>query len=172
MLRLIFFAIFSINALLSGQALAQNRVSPEFWYKLHQADRIFLFPVSWEIMQSGLNSLDVALEAENFTEYWALAWHGDDSLSLINERARIRVIRVHSFGEEGESPFHYLVLNEAEFTRFLGLDSSLAGRDDKVIWMQLPDPEALEQSFVLKASSKYFVTVHLSIDFDGSGHLF
>ena len=59
--------------------------------------RFFRFPVTWELMRSGFNALDVALEAENYTEFWAILYLNNDEIDLLTPRGRARVIGLLPF---------------------------------------------------------------------------
>lgn len=139
--------------------------SPEAPTIARPGSRFFRFPVSWELMRSGFNALDVALEAENYTEYWAILYINPDEIDLMTPRGRARVIGIAS---DPETPAGYpdiLIVNEADFGRLLGLEPDPTGSVEKVVLIELPIHDSNEQSFTLKASPKYFVTVQLTMSF-------
>lgn len=123
------------------------------------------FPVSWELMRSGFNALDVALETESYAEYWALLTLSDNEIELLTPRGRTRVIGIQSEPSEDAVYPDILVVNEAEFARLLGLEPDPLGSLDKWLFIDLPARDIGEQNFTLKASPKYFVSVQLTINY-------
>ncbi len=109
--------------------------------------------------------MDVALEAETYTEYWAILYVGPDEIELLTPRGRAQVIGLHH-GDEAEGTYpNLLIINESEFTRLLGMDPDPNGILDKWVFVDLPTRETNEQNFTLKASPKYFISVQLTINY-------
>ena len=127
---------------------------------------IFLrFPVTWEMQRSGFNTLDVALESESYAEYWAILYLSPDEIELMTPRGRTSVVGIRS---QTETPANYpdiLVVSEAEFSRLLGLEVIPLGSSEKLIMLELPLRENIEQSLALKGNLKYFVSIQLSMSF-------
>jgi hypothetical protein len=138
--------------------------SPEEPNTTRPGHRFFRFPVNWELMRSGFNSLDVALEAENYAEYWAILYSSPDEIDLLTPKGRARVFGIASDPQTAAGYPDLLVVNEGDFARLLGLepDPSLG---EQVIFIELPMQESNEQSIMLKASPKYFVSVQLTMSF-------
>lgn len=124
----------------------------------------FRFPVAWELLRSGFNALDVALEAENYAEYWALLYLGPDEIELFTPRGHTRVIGIQSQSQNNSGYPDLLILNEGEFSRLLGLTPDPTGLE-KTIFIELPMRDSNEQNFTLNASPKYFVSIQLTINF-------
>lgn len=150
---------------LAGAVNAASLASPEEPNVARPGHRYFRFPVTWELMRSGFNALDVALEAENYAEYWAILYVSADEIELMTPRGRARVIGIAS---DPKTPAAYpdtLIVNEGDFARLLGLEPDPSGPVEKVVFIELPMQDSNEQSFTLKASPKYFVTVRLAMSF-------
>jgi len=145
---------------LHGAALA----SPEEPNITRPGHRFFRFPVTWELMRSGFNALDVALEAENYAEYWAILYSSPDEIDLLTPRGRARVFGIASLPQTAAGYPDLLVVNEGDFARLLGLEPDPSSAE-QVIFIELPTQDSNEQSFMLKASPKYFVSVQLTMSF-------
>jgi hypothetical protein len=163
-----FLARFVTLLLLAPLALplqAATLARPEEPISTRQGYRYFRFPVTWELMRSGFNALDVALEAENYAEYWAILYLSPDEIELLTPRGRARVVGLAS---DPKTPAGYpdtLIVNEGDLARLLGLEPDPADSVEQVIFVSLPMQDSSEQSFTLKASSKYFVNVQLAMSF-------
>lgn len=129
------------------------------------ASRFFRFPVTWELMRSGFNALDVALEAENYSEYWALLYLNPDEIELLTPRGRARVVGIRSNAMTPDGYPDLLIVSETDFGRLLGLEPDPTADLDKFIAIELPTLDSNEQNFSLKASPKYFVSVQLTMSF-------
>lgn len=125
----------------------------------------FRFPVSWEMLRSGFNTLDVALESENYAEYWAILYLSPDEIELISPHGRTHVVGIHSELENTSGYPDTLVISEAEFGRLLGLETDPSNNLEKLIFLDLPISESKEQSIVLKANLKYFVSIQFTMNF-------
>lgn len=124
----------------------------------------FRFAVNWELMRSGFNTLNVALEAEAFQETWTLEQDKFDQAYLSSPRARVPVIGIQTQGQ-GPAPFDTLVLSEAALAQLLGLQNQALIESEKWIFVELPVRDALPQTFVLTASPRYFISVTLNLSF-------
>jgi hypothetical protein len=127
--------------------------------------RYFRFPVTWELMRSGFNALDVALESENYAEYWAILYISPDEIDLLTPRGRVRVVGVSSGPSTPSGYPDVLVVNAGDFARLLGLEPDPSASAEQAIFLSLPMQDHSEQNFTLKASSKYFVNVQLTMSF-------
>lgn len=127
--------------------------------------RFFRFPVTWELMRSGFNALDVALEAESYAEYWAILYLSPDEIDLLTPRGRARVVGIASSPETAAGYPDTLLVNENDLARLLGLETDPSDSVEQLVFISLPMQESSEQSFTLKASSKYFVNVQLALSF-------
>jgi hypothetical protein len=159
------FLAFLLLAPLAVPLHAAVLARPEEPTSTRQGHRYFRFPVTWELMRSGFNALDVALEAESYAEYWGLLYLSPDELELLTPRGRAPVVGIAS---DPKTPAGYpdtLIINEGDLARLLGLEPDPAGSVEQVIFIALPMQDSNEQSFTLKASSKYFVNVQLAMSF-------
>lgn len=125
----------------------------------------FSFDVSWEILRSGFNStLDVALEADTYGETWTLKVLNPFEMQLITPRGKARVIGIKAQPASPEdNPFDTVVLSEKQFAELLGIQMDAISTVPKDIFIELPVVPGDEQTFVLKANPKYFVSVTLQI---------
>lgn len=139
--------------------------SPEEPNITRPGHRFFRFPVTWELMRSGFNALDVALEAESYAEYWAILYLSPDEIDLLTPRGRARVVGIASSPETPAGYPDTLVVNESDLARLLGLETDPSDSMEQLVFISLPMQESSEQSFTLKASSKYFVNVQLAMSF-------
>lgn len=139
--------------------------SPEEPNITRPGHRFFRFPVTWELMRSGFNALDVALEAESYAEYWAILYISPDEIDLLTPRGRARVVGLASSPDTPAGYPDTLVVNESDLARLLGLEADPSAPVEQVVFIALPIQESSEQSFTLKASSKYFVNVQLAMSF-------
>lgn len=126
----------------------------------------FSFDVSWEILRSGFNStLDVALEADTYGESWTLQVNNPYDIHLITPRAKARVIGLKTqAASPADNPFDTVVLSERQFAQLLGIQMEAIEPAGKEIFIELPVVPGDEQTFVLKANPKYFVSVTLHIN--------
>lgn len=120
-------------------------------------------PVNWGILRSGFNTLDVPLEAENSSEYWAILYKDPDDIELLTPHGRARVIGIKSGFDSNTQYPDILVLNEVEFSRILGLEFNPLIAAEQTIFIDLPIHDSTDQTLVLKTSSKFFISLHLSI---------
>jgi hypothetical protein len=150
-----------LATILHAAALA----SPEEPPITRPGHRIFRFPVTWELMRSGFNALDVALEAENYAEYWALVYLSPDEIDLLTPRGRARVIGIAADSHTPRGYPDMLIVNEGDLARLLGLEPDPSSSVEQVVFLELPTNDANEQNFTLKASAKYFVSVQLTMSF-------
>ncbi len=150
-----------LAATLQAAALA----SPEEPNITRPGHRFFRFPVTWELMRSGFNALDVALEAESYAEYWAILYISPDEIDLMTPRGRTRVVGIASHAQTPSGYPDTLIVNEGDFARLLGLEPDPSASVDQAVFISLPMQDSSEQSFTLKASSKYFVNVQLAMSF-------
>jgi hypothetical protein len=123
------------------------------------------FDVSWEILRSGFNSsLDVALEADTYGESWALQVQSPYEMHLITPRGKARVIGLKTqLDSPSDNPFDTVVLSERQFAKLLGIRMEAIDTVSKDIFIELPVVPGDEQTFILKANPKYFVSVTLHI---------
>ncbi|HYX35515.1 MAG TPA: hypothetical protein VE954_20660 [Oligoflexus sp.] len=139
--------------------------SPDEPNFIRPGHRFFRFPVTWELMRSGFNALDVALEAESYAEYWAILYMNPDEIDLLTPRGRARVVGIAS---DPQTPAGYpdmLIVNEGDLARLLGLEPDPAQSVEQVVFIKLPVHDNNEQTLALKASAKYFVSVQLTMSF-------
>jgi hypothetical protein len=164
---LVLARVLSLLLLLPLAAPLQAAVlaSPETPNVTRPGHRFFRFPVTWELMRSGFNALDVALEAESYAEYWALLYTSPDEIDLLTPRGRARVIGISSDPSTTAGYPDTLIVNEGDLARLLGLDPDPSASIEQVIFLSLPMQDSNEQSFTLKSSSKYFVNVQLAMSF-------
>jgi hypothetical protein len=123
------------------------------------------FPVSWELIRSGFNSQDVALEAENYFEYWAIYYINPLEIYLLTPRGKAQVIGMRAHADTPLNFPDFLAISELELSRLLGLESEPLGPIDQSILIELPIGEGKEQSINLKSNLNYFISVHLSMSF-------
>ncbi|MFY7928874.1 MAG: hypothetical protein ACOVS5_08370 [Oligoflexus sp.] len=131
---------------------------------LRSGHLFFRFPVTWEIMRSGFNTLDVAMEAETYVESWAIHRVSAQEVYLLTPRARTRVVPL-LIDESNEVDFDTLALTEVQFAQLLGLAPVPVEAAERKILIQLPIAETVEQNLILTASPKYFISVHLNLSF-------
>lgn len=139
--------------------------SPEAPNIARPGHRFFRFPVTWELMRSGFNALDVALEAESYAEYWAILYISPEEIDLLTPRGRARVVGIAS---QPTTPAGYpdtLIVNEGDLARLLGLEPDPSASVEQAVFLALPVQDNNEQTFTLKASSRYFVNVQLAMSF-------
>lgn len=125
---------------------------------------VFRFSVQWEVMRSGFNALNVALESEAFQETWELEQDRLDVIYLSSPRARIPVAGIQSQGAS-QAPFDTLILSETALAALLGIQHKVLQESEKWILLELPIRESLPQTFVLTASPRYFISVTLNLSF-------
>jgi hypothetical protein len=167
---LMFFFLARVLTLLSLVPLAAPLqaallASPDVPNINRPGHRFFRFPVTWELMRSGFNALDVALEAESYAEYWAILYLSPDEIDLLTPRGRARVVGIASSPETAAGYPDTLLVNENDLARLLGLETDPSDSVEQLVFISLPMQESSEQSLTLKASSKYFVNVQLALSF-------
>lgn len=147
----------------SQSCYAGPRPSPPSPSCLRPGCNYVRLPVSWGIVRSGFNTLDVPLEAENSSEYWGVLYRDADDIELHTPRGKTRVVGIRS-GLNPNTPYpDILALNEVEFSRILGLEFNHLMTAEQIIFIDLPIQDGTEQTLVLKTSSKFFVSLQLSI---------
>lgn len=160
-----FLTLLLLVLLLPTLSQAATLASPEEPNISRHGHRFFRFPVTWELMRSGFNELDVALEAESYAEYWAILYISPDEIDLLTPRGRARVVGIASDSKTSAGYPDTLVVNEGDFARLLGLEPDPSASVEQAVFISLPMQDSTEQSFTLKASSKYFVNVQLAMSF-------
>jgi hypothetical protein len=150
--------------LCASSAAPMPKIQPDEPASLRQGHIFFRFPVTWEIMRSGFNTLDVALEAETYVETWAIHRINAEEVFLQTPRARVRVIPL-LIDSENSVAFDTLALTEVQFAQLLGITPVPLEAAERKILVQLPIAEAVEQNLILTASPKYFISVHLNLSF-------
>ncbi len=163
MLKWIFTVLaFVFLGLTSAQASFHNRsIEPA---PLRGGQRMMQVPVTWELLRSGFNTLDAALEAETFSETWGLYQVSPYEYYLLTTRGKTRFIPLRMQEETPEGSWDTLALNESEFARVLGIDHSPWHSLDAMIFLALHQIDAESQTIVLTASPQYFISISISFD--------
>ena len=120
-------------------------------------------PVSWEILRSGFNTLDAALEAETFVETLGFYYIDSYESYLITPRGRARVVTL-AVQDPSTDTFDTLGLDESEFARILGIDHSPWHSSPSMVFIKTAAHESDSQTIVLTASPKYFISITLSLN--------
>lgn len=156
-----FFILVLFSALGSGPPAAAQLAS---WANSRaQAPFQLRFPITWEVLRSGFNTLDVALEAETYAEHWTLESTGSDTF-LTSPRARVRVIGLQTL-ESTSAPFDTLLVKEADLAQLLGIQQRTSEDKERYLFIDLPIIETRSQQIVLTASPEYFISVSLLLNF-------
>jgi hypothetical protein len=126
---------------------------------LRGGQSFLMLPVTWEVLRSGFNTLDAALEAETFSEVWGLHLASAYEAYLITPRGKARIVTSRLLSETPEGGWDTAILNEAEFARILGIDHSPWHPLDALVFMRLEQTENDSQMITLTASPQYFISV-------------
>ncbi len=144
-----------------GSAWAKGKV-PVTPSTLRGGQSISDLPVTWELLRSGFNTLDAALEAETFAEIWSIYQVSAYETYLITPRGRARLVTLTLHPDSAPQSYDTLALYESEFARVLGIDHNPLHSLDTMVLITLPEPDAEPQTIVLTASPQYFVSVSIS----------
>ncbi len=151
-------------ALISPQGLKAQVAAPETGYGYVPNLPILQthFTMGWEVLRSGFNTLDVALEAETYLESWTIETTRTE-VYLVSPRARVRVLGIHTQGAYS-APFDTLLISETQLSTLLGINYKSPDNNDKLLFVELPLQDPVSQHFALTASPEYFISVSLTIN--------
>ncbi len=128
------------------------------------APYVFRFGVNWEVLRSGFNTLNVALESEAFSETWLIEQDSHELIYLSSPRARIPVVGIQANGPN-YAPFDTVILPESALAQLLGIQHPVLEGTEKWIFLELPIRDSEPQHFILTASPRYFISVTISLIF-------